>query len=69
MKLSEIRKKAKLTREKAAFRLNVSISTINRWEAGETEPGASAIRAMRKLYKVKGDDILDSLDSSREQTA
>lgn len=53
--LKSIRKQKKYTQEQFARELNVSFSTINRWENGRTEP--SILAKMRLLEYCKKNGI------------
>ena len=53
--LKSIRKQKKYTQEQFARELNVSFSTINRWENGRTEP--SVLAKMRLLEDCKQNGI------------
>ena len=47
-----------LNQQKAAEKLNVSISTISNWENGKSYPDAMEIKRIEKLYDTKFEDIL-----------
>lgn len=47
-----------LNQQKAAEKLNVSISTISSWENGKTYPDAMEIKRIEKLYDTKFEYIL-----------
>lgn len=53
--LKAIRKQKNYTQEQFARELNVSFSTINRWENGHTEP--SVLAKMRLLEYCKKNSI------------
>lgn len=55
--LKHIRKEKNYTQEQFARELNVSFSTINRWENGRTEP--SVLAKMRLLEYCKKNCIDD----------
>ena len=57
MTLRQWRKSAELTQEEAANELGVSHDTISRWEAGITQPTASQIIDICRVYKCKFEDI------------
>lgn len=57
--LKYIRNKKDYTQEQFARELNVSFSTINRWENGRTEP--SVLAKMRLLEYCKKNCIEDSI--------
>ena len=51
MQLAEIlritRQKAFMSQEEFANELNVSVSTINRWETGKSKPNLSALKGIK----------------------
>ncbi len=53
MQLAEIlritRQKAFLSQEEFANELNVSVSTINRWETGKSRPNLSALKGLKEF--------------------
>lgn len=53
MDMKELREKAGLSAEEAAFRLSVAHSTIRNWESGKTEPslGVTKISELLQLYR------------------
>lgn len=57
--LKFIRKQKNYTQEQFARELNVSFSTINRWENGRTEP--SVLAKMRLLEYCKKNGIEDMI--------
>ena len=57
--LKDIRKQRNLTQEQFARELNVSFSTINRWENGHTVP--SALAKMRLLEYCKKECLDDAI--------
>lgn len=57
--LKDIRRKMNYTQERFARELNVSFSTINRWENGRTEP--SVLAKMQLLEYCKKNCIEDSI--------
>lgn len=59
MKLKELRLKAGLSCEKVARQLDVSSMTIRNWESKETEPSASQVKALAKLFGVTADYLLE----------
>lgn len=51
--IKNIRKSLGITQERFARLLNVSFTTINRWEKGRSKPSPLAVEKM-ELYKNKG---------------
>ena len=58
MTLVTIRRDAGYSRQKAASKLDISLSTLQRWEKGISSVPASAIPKLAKLYKRSERDIL-----------
>ena len=57
-RLTEIRKKNKLTQNDVAEKLNVSFQAVSLWERGETAPDISKLSDIAKLYNVTIDWLL-----------
>lgn len=55
--LKAARVNANLTQEEAAIKLGVSISTIKKWEKGETFPKQPKINQICELYGISYDHI------------
>lgn len=55
------RQKAFLTQEEFAKELNVSVSTINRWEKGKVKPNLSALKNL-KLFCERQNLPFDKLE-------
>ena len=55
--IRELREAAGLTQVQLAHRLDVTPSSVYAWESGRSEPRASQLRAMAKLFGVSMDDI------------
>lgn len=51
-RLTEMRKRAKLSQQDLADKLFVSRSTVSRWENGELTPSIVNLKEMAKLYGV-----------------
>ena len=56
--LKQFRQQAELTQSTVAEMLNVSHDTIARWESGETQPNASQIVDICRIYDCKFDEII-----------
>jgi len=52
------RKKKGLTIEEAAFKLNLSVSTLYSYEQGKTCPIAETVKDMCGLYSAKSDYLI-----------
>lgn len=65
------RKKLNLTQQDIADKLNVTRSAVSAWEVGRNEPPLELIIKLKKILKVKKDDIfLDVPDTNcTEKTA
>jgi DNA-binding transcriptional regulator YiaG len=53
-KLKELRKKKSLTQEDMAREINVSLSTVQRWEKKGGEPTRLARRELQRLFRREG---------------
>ncbi|MBA7711453.1 hypothetical protein ES703_120416 [subsurface metagenome] len=53
-RLKELRKKKSLTQEDMAREINVSLSTVQRWEKKGGEPTRLARRELQKLFRREG---------------
>jgi len=51
--LKMTRQKAFLSQEEFAKELNVSVSTINRWETGKVKPNLTAMKKIKKFCETK----------------
>lgn len=60
--LKKTRQKAFLSQEEFANILNVSVSTINRWENGKVRPNLSAMKNI-KLFCEKNNLPYDEIES------
>lgn len=47
--IKEIRKKAFMSQEKFAKEIEVSFTTVNRWETGKTKPNYKTIRKLNEF--------------------
>jgi len=57
--IKEIRKRTGDNQQSLAAALNVSFSTINRWETGRNEPAPLAMESIRAYCKRKGIDFAE----------
>lgn len=53
-RLKELRKKKGLTQEDMAREINVSLSTVQRWEKKGGEPTRLARRELQRLFRREG---------------
>ena len=51
MDIKELRRQLKLTQEKLAQELGVSVMTIRRWESGKHKPSSLALRQIELLQE------------------
>lgn len=58
-KILSLRKKAGLSQEEMAEKLNVSRQTISRWEVGTALPDAENLRQLSSLFVVTTDYLLN----------
>jgi transcriptional regulator with XRE-family HTH domain len=67
MDMKELREKAGLGAEEAAFRLGVAHSTIRNWESGKTEPslGVTKISELLLLYKCSFKELEQAVRESK----
>ena len=54
MVIKNIRKSCYLSQQDFADKLNVSFSTVNRWETGKTTPNFKAMQKIDAFCKAKG---------------
>lgn len=55
--IRELRESAGLTQLELAMSLGCTPSAVYNWERGRSEPRASQVRAMARLFRVSMDDI------------
>ncbi len=60
--IRQLRKKAHYTQIELAEKLDVSIATLRRWEAGETAPNGTRIIELANVLKVSPDEIVAGAD-------
>jgi len=70
--LKRLRQRTFLSQEAFAKELNVSFSTVNRWESGRTKPNFSAMKSIKEFcfnngieYSVLEEKWLDLSNGSR----
>lgn len=49
-----LREKSLLTQAEFAHKLNVAVSTVNRWEKGKAKPNTIAMKAIRDFCNENG---------------
>ncbi len=67
MDMKELRERAGLGVEEAAYRLGVAYSTIRNWEYGKTEPslGVTKISELLRLYRCTFEELQQAVKESR----
>lgn len=55
------REGAQIGAERAAAALGVSVTTLLKWERGETQPNARHLRDMARLYRASADYLIGLL--------
>lgn len=55
--LKAARVNAGLNQTEAAKMLNISVSSLNSWESGETEPKFSQIKRLCEIYNIPFDNL------------
>lgn len=60
--IKDLRESQELSQYELAKALQVSQSTIAKWELGKTEPTASALISISKFFKVSTDYLLELED-------
>ncbi|MBQ4431994.1 MAG: helix-turn-helix transcriptional regulator [Synergistaceae bacterium] len=62
--IRQLRKRAGLTQIELAEKLDVSIATLRRWEAGETAPNGTRIVELANILKVSPDEVVAAGDGN-----
>lgn len=57
-RLIEFRKKAGLSQEELADKLNISRQAVSKWERGESSPDTDNLIALAKIYNVSLDELV-----------
>ena len=52
------RKKSGLTQIELAKKMEISIATLRRWEAGETSPSGAKISELAEIFNIMPEDIV-----------
>lgn len=61
-----LRKKARLTQEELAEKLNISSKVISKWENGDSEPSVADLRNISDLYGVSFDYLISGKASDED---
>ena len=59
-KILELRKKANLSQEQLAEKINVTRQTISKWELNETTPDIKQAKELSKIFKISLDKLTDN---------
>ena len=65
--LYELRKKANLSQEEVASRLNVTRQTISKWETNQSMPDLDKIVPLCELYGISADSLLKGVPEKQEK--
>lgn len=68
MHFKEARKNAGLSMVEVAYRLGVSVTAVNAWEAGLYAPGAKRLPKLAELYHCSVDELL-GIDAKQRDSA
>lgn len=68
-KILSLRKKAGLSQEEVANRLDVSRQTVSKWEANQTVPELKNIKLLSQLYNVSYDYLISKSNPSGDITS
>ena len=55
--IKRIRQKCFLSQEALARQLNVSFSSVNRWEGGKSKPNMAAMKKIKELCEIQNIDF------------
>lgn len=61
-KIKKLRKQNGLTQEKLAELVDVSLTSIRRWEWGENIPNSKFLQSLAEILKVSTEDLLPDKD-------
>lgn len=59
-KILELRKKAKLSQEELAEKINVTRQTISKWELNETTPDIRQAKELSKIFNISLDSLTEN---------
>ena len=62
IRIKELRLEKELSLKQVATDFSVTIRTVQRWEAGESEPQIDTIIALAKYFEVSCDYLLGAVD-------
>ncbi len=67
MDMRQLREKAQISPEEAAFKLGVAYSTVRNWESGRTEPslGVTKISELLRLYNCSFEELEEAVIESK----
>lgn len=58
-KILDARKKANLSQEEIAEKLNITRQTVSKWESNETVPNINQVKLLVKIYKISLEELLN----------
>ena len=58
-KILDARKKANLSQEEIAGKLNITRQTVSKWESNETVPNINQVKLLAKIYKISLEELLN----------
>ncbi len=58
-KILDARKKANLSQEEIAEKLNITRQTVSKWESNETVPNINQVKLLAKIYKISLEELLN----------
>ena len=58
-KIIDARKKANLSQEEIAEKLNITRQTVSKWESNETVPNINQVKLLAKIYKISLEELLN----------
>lgn len=69
MSLTEARQKAGLTREKLAYRINVAVATLGRWEKGISKVPSDALPRLQAELGLSDTEVLNIIKQLQKESA
>lgn len=67
-KLIKLRKKASLSQEALAEKLDVTRQTISKWELGQTKPDMEKLAQMAKLFNISVNELVSDVELKEEKS-
>ena len=68
MNIKELREKAGLKAEEAAYKVGIALSTLRNWESGITEPsmGVSKMKHLLDVYQCSFEDLAIAVEKTKK---